>query len=55
MAKIGLIIFLFLCWLFATKFTVTVNGVNDEHKAWVAKSIFYWIAVIMAYSLGTIH
>lgn len=53
MTKVALIIVLLicsiLCWLFAT-----TARVNNEHNktAFIIKSIFYWLAITIAFSIG---
>ena len=39
-------------WIFATSLTVTGQGGNNSRYAFIAKSMFYWAAVIIAFALG---
>jgi hypothetical protein len=39
-------------WIFATSLTVKDQGGNNFKYAFIAKSIFYWAAVIIAFALG---
>jgi hypothetical protein len=39
-------------WIFATALTVTGGIGNNSRYAFIAKSIFYWLAVISAFIFG---
>jgi hypothetical protein len=39
-------------WIFATSLTVTGQGGNNSRYAFIAKSMFYWAAVISAFIFG---
>jgi hypothetical protein len=39
-------------WIFATSLTVTGQGSDNSRYAFIAKSIFYWAAVISAFIFG---
>jgi hypothetical protein len=39
-------------WIFATSLTVTGQGGNNTRYAFIAKSMFYWAAVISAFIFG---
>jgi hypothetical protein len=39
-------------WIFATALTVTGQGSNNSRYAFIAKSMFYWAAVISAFIFG---
>ena len=41
---------LLITWLFST--ALVVNGKHNSETAFIIKSIFFWIAVIIAYSIG---
>ncbi len=38
-----------VCWIFGT--STTVNGENTK-AAFIIKSVFYWIAVALAFGVG---
>lgn len=38
-----------MSWIFAT--SVTVDGKNTK-DAFIVKTVFYWIAVVLAFSIG---
>ena len=39
-------------WIFATALTVTGLGSDNSRYAFIAKSMFYWAAVISAFIFG---
>jgi hypothetical protein len=53
MIKFGIILVLLVSWLFATM--TKVNDKANSTAAFIWKSIFYWVAVAVAYSLGAMH
>lgn len=53
MIKFSFILVLLVCWVFGTM--VKVNDKSQSIGAFVVKSIFFWAAVAVAYSLGVMH
>lgn len=53
MVKFAIVLMLIVCWFFGTM--TKVNEKSDSLGAFVVKSIFFWIAIALAYSLGTMH
>jgi hypothetical protein len=55
MIKFGCILVLLVLWFLAIS-TWTINNDNGKSfTAFVIKSIFFWIAIVIAYSLGSMH
>lgn len=44
-----LVLMLLICWLFGT--SVVVNGKTNK-TAFIIKTIFYWVAVILSFFVG---
>jgi hypothetical protein len=53
MIKFGCILVLLVLWLFATM--LQVNNKSQNGTAFFWKSVFFWIAIGVAYSLGSMH
>ena len=43
------IVIAIVCWIFGT--SITVNGENTR-VAFIIKSVFYWVAVALAFGVG---
>ena len=53
MIKIGYVVVLLVLWLFSTM--TKVNDKANSIAAFIWKSVFFWAAMIVAYSLGSMH
>lgn len=52
MIKIGFALVLLVLWFFSTM--LKVNNSTDSGTAFIWKSIFFWVAIGVAFSLGQI-
>lgn len=50
MVKFGFILVLLFCWFFATM--LRVNEKSNNLAAFIWKSLFFWAAIAISYSLG---
>lgn len=53
MIKLGCVLVLLVLWFFATM--LQVNDKSQSGTAFLWKSIFFWVAIGVAYSLGSMH
>ena len=53
MIKFGEILCLLILWIFSTM--TKVNESSNSFPAFIWKSIFFWAAIVIAYSLGGMH
>lgn len=53
MIKFGIFLALLVCWFFGTM--LKVNEKADSKAAFIWKSVFFWTAVGIAYSLGSMR
>jgi hypothetical protein len=53
MIELGIILVLLVCWILAT--ITEVNKSQNSLAAFFVKSIFYWVAIGVAYAFGAMN
>jgi hypothetical protein len=53
MIELGIILVLLVCWVFST--VTEVNKSQNSLAAFWVKSIFYWVAIGVAYAFGSMN